>query len=183
MTDNIEKKEKEDEIQEKPEKEETKKSSPLFSRHCRDCEKFKKEMEEYKSGWQRALADYKNLQRETGERRAEWARMSETQILEEFIPVYDNFKKAFGVEHNNFNSEQAGWVKGIEYIMKQFGDVLRAHGIEEIKTVGEKFNTAYHDAAGEEDSDQESGMIVREVSAGYRVGDHVIRAARVIVAK
>lgn len=92
--------------------------------------------EEYKSGWQRAQADYQNLQRETQEKRSEWAVLSEIQILEDFIPVYDNFKKAFSVDHDDSDT----WGQGIGFIMKQFGDVLKSHGIEEIKVVGEKFS-------------------------------------------
>jgi len=155
----------------------------IFSRKCADCEKVKTELETYRTGWQRALADYKNLQREISERRAEWVQMSEVQILDEFIPVYDNFKKAFSVNFTDWSPEQKNWLKGIEYIMKQFGDVLKSHQIEEIKTVGEKFDPTLHEASGEEESETESGMILREVSAGYRIGQKVIKAARVVVAK
>ena len=151
----------------------------FFHKSCKDCEKNKSDAEEYKNGWQRALADYKNLQRETEQRRSEWAQMSEQQILEEFIPVYDNFKKAFAVEGVNDN-----WRQGIGYIMKQFGDVLKNHNIEEIKTVGEKFDPNLHDASGEEEVEgKESGEIIREISGGYKMGNRVIRAARVVVTK
>ncbi len=120
----------------------------FFKKPCRDCEKHKKESEEYKNNWQRALADYQNLQRETSERRGEWARMSEQQILEDFIPVYDNFKKAFAIADNadaggaadNADKKWQSWKQGIRYIMKQFWEVLKAHNAEEIKTVGEKFD-------------------------------------------
>lgn len=160
----------------------------LFHRACKDCEKYKKESEEYKSGWQRALADYKNLQREVEQRRGEWAQMSEVQIIEEFLPVYDNFKQAFAQDFTNgqspTNSANDGWKMGIECIMKQFAEVLKQHGVEEIKTVGEKFDPNLHEAGGEEAVEgKQSGEIIREVSGGYRMGGKVIRAARVIVAK
>ncbi|MDO9509861.1 MAG: nucleotide exchange factor GrpE [Candidatus Magasanikbacteria bacterium] len=162
----------------------------FFGKACKDCE-------EYKNGWQRALADYKNLQNEINNRRGEWAQMSETQILEEFIPVYENFKKAFNhhPEVNPDNKEQKtfkNWIEGIGFIMKQFGDILKAHGVEEIKTVGEKFDPKFHEAVSAlvPDSDdsvqgknQESGMIVKELEGGYKVGDKVIKAAKVIVNK
>ncbi len=156
----------------------------LFHRACKDCDKAKAEAQEYKSGWQRALADYKNLQREVEQRRGEWAQMSEAQILEEFLPVYENLKQAFKMEHGTWNMEQANWAKGMECIKKQFAEVLRQHGIEEIKTVGEKFDPNLHEAGGEEVVEgKESGEIVREVSGGYKMGGKVIRAARVIVVK
>lgn len=158
----------------------------MFSKKCSNCEKAKQEMEECKIGWQRALADYKNLQRETEEKRGEWVRYSKQQILEDFIPVYNNFTKA--MEHadanDSANKTLENWAKGIEYIMKQFGGVLKNHGIEEIKTVGEEFNPERHEAVGEEESDEvESGKILREVEAGYVMSGRVVKVAKVVVAK
>lgn len=146
-----------------------------------EIEKMKQECEEYKAGWMRAQADYQNLKKETETRRREWAQMSEAQILEEFIPVYGNFKIAFG--HEIKDGQFENWKKGIEYIMKQFGDILKQHAVEEIKTVGEKFNPELHEAIGEEESDKESGTIVREIEGGYKVGGKILRCAKVIIAK
>ncbi|MFA6105208.1 MAG: nucleotide exchange factor GrpE [Patescibacteria group bacterium] len=147
-------------------------------------EKCELQSAEYKLGWQRAMADYQNLKKETEARRAEWVQMSEQQILEEFIPVYDHFKTAF-YHHPDLNGDQKNiknWIDGIGYIMKQFGDVLKAHDVEEIKTVGEMFDPVFHEAAGEEDGEK-SGKIIREVSGGYKMGKRVIKPARVIISK
>lgn len=140
---------------------------------------------DYKDKWLRAQADYQNLVKETESRRSEWAEYSERQIIEEFIPVYDNFKKAFeSVESIKEKVESDSWLKGFEFIMKQFGDVLKSRGVEEIKTVGEEFNPELHEAAAEEDSDEyDSGIIIKEVEAGYKMGDSVVKVAKVIVAK
>lgn len=152
------------------------------------------ECAEYKQGWQRALADYQNLQKETMARRAELVQMSEQQILEEFIPVYDHLKLAFRLQTSDFSPAQQKWADGIGYIMKQFNEVLKAHGVEEIKTVGEKFDALWHEAVGEEalepesqgDSVQgkfESGIIVKEIEGGYKMGGRVIKPAKVIITK
>jgi molecular chaperone GrpE len=151
-------------------------------------ESFKKNLEctncqTYKQGWARAQADYQNLQKEIGEQRGNWVKMSELQILEEFIPVYDNFKKAFAMTQGESSKEHENWAKGIEYIMKQFWKVLADHEIEEIKTVGEKFDTQLHEAVGEEESDQGEGVVLREVDGGYSMKGKVIKVAKVIVAK
>ena len=146
-----------------------------------DCEA---KISEFKTGWQRAVADYQNLKKETEARRSEWMQMSEQQILEDFIPVYDHFKTAF-YHHPELNGDQKNiknWIDGIGYIMKQFAEVLKSHGVEEIKTVGEKFDPVFHEAAGEEEG-EESGKIIREVSGGYKMGDKVIKPARVIISK
>jgi len=160
-----------------------------FGKKCADCDKYKAEADEFKSGWQRALADYKNLQNEISARRSEWVQMSEQQILDEFIPVYENFKTAFyhhpeldenDEKHKNFKN----WIDGIGYIMKKFADIFKQHNIEEIKTVGEKFDPNLHEALGEEAvEDKEAGVILREVSGGFTMGGKVIKPAKVIVSK
>jgi molecular chaperone GrpE len=155
-----------------------------------DCLALRNECAEYKAGWQRAQADYQNLKKETEARRGEWAAMSEAEVVEEFLPVYDNFKKAFAAAHT-----EDGWAKGIGFIMKQFGDVLKAHGIEEMKTVGEVFDAARHEAVGEEPaqggqasaqggqaSDSPPHTIIREVDGGYLMGGKVVKVAKVIIA-
>ncbi len=150
---------------------------------CENCQKCKVEAEEYKSGWQRALADYKNLQKESADMRSVWAKASEQYILDEFIPVYENFKKAFSHKENlNEESGWKQWAEGIGHIKKQFGDILKTYQVEEIKTVGEKFDPRFHEAVGEEDG-EESGMILKEIEGGYKRGDKVIKPARVILSK
>lgn len=143
---------------------------------------------EYKQGWQRAVADYKNLQKEVESRKSEWAKMSEQYILEEFLPVYSNFKKAFAHHPDLSASESAkqiqNWINGIGHIQKQFGDVLKAHNVVEIKTVGEIFDLKLHETAGEEDVEgKKPGEIIREVDGGYTMNGKVIKVAKVIIAK
>ena len=140
-------------------------------------------IEEYKAGWQRAAADYQNLQKEVARQRAEWMAMSEWQVISEFIPVYDNLKKAIG-HKPEAGSHEVNWMKGIEFIMKQFGDVLKVHGVEEIKTVGEVFDATKHEVVSEEQKDGEvAHTIIREVDGGYMVKGKVVKVAKVVVAK
>jgi len=167
----------------------------LFHRQCEKCEAMKKEAEEAKGKWLRALADYQNLQKETAARRAEWAQISEQQILEEFIPVYEHLKKAFAhclplpegeqaAEGGQRGREWQSWQQGIAQIMKQFADILKSHGVEEIKTVDEIFDPKFHEAVGHEAFEGiEPEIVAKEIEGGYKMGERVIRAAKVIVAK
>lgn len=168
------------EIKQEAKPAESAKKRIFFPKRCRQCEDLKKESEEYKAGWQRALADYRNLQAEIERKKSDWIKLSEWQILTELIPIYENFKKAFAAEKNSDDN----WVKGIEHIKKQLGDVLKSHGVEEIKTVGEKFDPASHEAVGQEEAaDQAEGVVLKEVSGGYKLGEKVLLPARVIVSE
>jgi molecular chaperone GrpE len=61
---------------------------------------------------------------------------------------------------------------------------LKKYNVEEIKTVGQKLDTRFHDAAGDEVVEgKEPGIIIREIDGGYTMGGRVIKAARVIIAK
>jgi molecular chaperone GrpE len=143
---------------------------------CKNCG-------EYKMGWQRAQADYQNLVRETAKQKGEWMQMIKGNILEDFIPVYDNFKKAFAHEATD-PKQFENWKKGIEYIMKQFGDIIKQNGVEEIKTVGEMFDARVHEIVAEEESETaKEHEIIREVESGYKSAEKVLKVAKVIVAK
>ncbi len=159
-------------------------SADIHASCTQTIERLQQECETYKSGWIRAQADYQNLQKEVEAKRGELVRMSEAQILEEFLPVYTNFKTAFyhapkeGEEKNWQN-----WSAGIGFIMKQFSDILKQYDVEEIKTVGEMFNPELHDAVGEEVSDAPPHTILREVETGYTMKGKVLKVAKVIVCK
>ncbi len=156
---------------------------------CAGCSATKQEAEEYKRSWQRALADYTNLQKETAARRLEWAEMSSRQILEEFIPIYDNFKKAFFhqpelPQEDDTSRKIKNWMDGIGHIQRQFNEVLRQNKVQEIPTVGTLFDPSLHESVAEEEaSGQEHGVIVREIDGGYKLGERVIRVAKVVIAK
>jgi molecular chaperone GrpE len=169
----------EEKIIDKKESDFSKMKKKIFK--CEQCETLKKETAEYKAGWQRALADYKNLQDSINEWRVKMIQISEVDILEKFIPVYENFKKAFALPSEDKDNS---WREGIGYIMKQFGEVLKSYNVEEIKTVGEKVDLNLHEIVGEQEIEgKDSGEIIQEVSGGYKKNERVMIPARVIVIK
>lgn len=142
------------------------------------------EMEsEYKDKWIRAQADYQNLQKEMVAERQAWAKMSEIYVLEEFIPILENFKKAFSYDECEDKKQFENWKKGISFIMKQFEDVLRAHQVTRIETIGRMFDPKVHEAVSEEENEEPEETIVREIEGGYMVGERVFRVAKVVLSK
>ncbi|PIT87521.1 MAG: nucleotide exchange factor GrpE [Candidatus Magasanikbacteria bacterium CG10_big_fil_rev_8_21_14_0_10_40_10] len=154
----------------------------FFLKKCKNCAVKETECAEYKTGWQRALADYKNLQRETDQRRSEWAKQSETQILEEFLPVYEHLKMT--IDNDQLVDDKNPWLEGVRHVLKQFKDILARHGVEEIKTVGEKFDPIFHEAVGQQESNEfDDETIIKQISSGYCLGDKILKPAKVIVNK
>ncbi len=152
---------------------------------CRFCDAREKEKQEYKTGWQRAVADYQNLKKEIEKMRGEWVQMSEVELLKELLPVYDNFKKAlsFSSDVGEESKQIEGLKKGIGYIMKQLWNILSVHGVEAIETIGKPFDPMIHETIGEEEADAPSHTIVKEIEGGYRLRGKVIKPAKVVVAK
>lgn len=154
-----------------------------------DHEKTKKELDlakqkadEYLEGWKRAKADYSNFKKESEKRVQEVIGFANAGLVAQLIPVFNNFKLA--CRHIPQEELEKEWVVGFMHIKKQFEDFLNNLGIEEIKTVGEKFNPEIHEAVEyEEKEDFETDTIFEEVQPGYTLQGKVINPAKVKVTK
>jgi molecular chaperone GrpE (heat shock protein) len=137
---------------------------------------FIKELEEdnWEHQYKLALADYQNLLKKTAADKTEFAKYAISDLLEDIIPVYDHLKMSLlGLP---VEEENNAWAQGVKYVLKQFKDVLEARGVEEIKTVGEKFDHNTMEAL-----EGEGEVVVKEIMPGYKLNGRLIRAAKVAV--
>jgi len=161
--------------------------SKKFSK--KDIDKLKKELEEAKrkaeenlAGWKRALADYANFKKREEEAKKELIKFANENLILEILPIFDNFQNAYKSLPKDL--EKNNWVEGIKYIKLQFENILKKIGVEEIKTVGEKFNPELHEAVEKvKINEKKSGVVVDEVSKGYKLNGKVIRVAKVKVSE
>lgn len=142
--------------------------------------------DEYLAGWKRAQADYSNLQREMNTLRAEMGKHALAEVVLSFLPVYDYFKRALA--HKPPEEEQSpsvkNWFVGTQHIAGMFKTTLSQFNIEEIETRGKPFDPHSMDAVKEEAREGvEAGMVIEEVEGGYKMGDKILKASKVIVAK
>lgn len=151
------------------------------------------EMEMALDGWKRSLAEFENYKKMQAESQKDRIRYATENIVMQIIPVIDNFQAS--TSHIPEDQKDNPWVTGIMYIQKQLENVLVENGIEEIDIkVGDNFDTKYCEAVSdgcchdEECQDKKCGekkkfknKIKKVISRGYKIGDKVIRAARVIV--
>ena len=121
-----------------------------------------------------AMADYQNLLKKTASDKKEFAKYAISDLLEDIIPVYDHLKMSLaGLPAEE---ETSAWVVGVKYVLKQFKDILEVRGVEEIKTVGEKFDHHTMEAL-----EGEGELVTKEVMPGYKLNGRLIKAAKVIV--
>ncbi len=138
--------------------------------------------QEHLAGWQRARADYSNLKKEQEKQAQEMMEFVSAGTLAELLPIYSHFKLA--LSHIPEASRQEPWVVGVIQIQKLFQEFLKKYNIEEIHTVGEKFDHNLHEALSHEQKDGfDADLVFEEVQPGYLVDGKVLVPAKVKVAK
>jgi molecular chaperone GrpE len=143
-----------------------------------------------KDKWLRAVADHENYKKRV-KRDIDDAVTRKTQsLLTSFLPTVDNLERALEIAEQVVaavpadvagNIEQV--VKGLRMVRDEFLGGLKKHGIEPVVALGVPFDPAVHDALQQIDSpDHAPGVVIREFERGYKLGDRLLRPARVIIA-
>jgi len=160
-------------------KEEIKKELNIkeLKKKLEECQKLK---EEYLAGWQRTRADLLNYKKEEIERIEEILKYGGEEFILKILPILDNFDLAEKKLPEDLKNNDS--IKGLLQIKTQILDFLRIQGVEEIKTIGEKFDPNFHEAAEQvELKDKDSGIIVEEIQKGYKINGRLLKPAKVKV--
>lgn len=129
------------------------------------------------------------LQRETDETRVrlnrsadERAEAGKAKFIESLLPVLDDLNRA--VEAAEKAGSNDAIVQGVRSTAVRFQSALASAGVDPIVSVGESFDPELHEAVDTADADPEmDGIVVEEYSRGYRIGDRLLRPARVKVGR
>jgi len=132
-------------------------------------------IEEYTSHLQRLQADFENYKKQVQKRERELIKNANERLILKLLDVYEDLERAI---------ENRAEDDGLEMIYKKFRDTLRKEGLSEIPAEGEKFDPFQHEAVMVENHDEyEDGMIIEELSKGYRLNDRIIKHSIVKVCK
>ena len=136
------------------------------------------ELDELNDRYKRVLAEFENYKKRSSKERETLYNSILGDVVGAFLPVVDNLENALKEE-----TKDSEYKKGIELVLKQFKDILKSKGVEEIASVGEKFDPSQHEAVSSI-QDPEKGVqeIVQEYRKGYKIGSKVIRHSMVVVA-
>ena len=138
----------------------------------------KQELEEMTDRYKRLMAEFDNFKKRSSKERESLYNSLMSDIITSILPVVDNLEKAAAAPTEDENYKQ-----GVEMVHKQLIDTLSGLGVEEIKTVGETFNTEYHEAVSSvEDETLGEKEIKEEFRKGYKIKEKVIRHSMVVVA-
>lgn len=129
------------------------------------------------------------LQRETDETRQrlnraadERAAMDKSKFIADFLFVLDDLKRAINAVSHNAPRETVA--EGLRSIESGVENALTNAGVESIAAVGEVFDPELHEAVDTADADPEmDGIVISEYSRGFRMGERLLRPARVTVGR
>lgn len=140
--------------------------------------KKEEECEKYLDMLKRTTAEYENFRKRTQKEKETLFDEGFRTAIEKIVPILDNFERA--LEHSN---DEGSFKEGIEMILKMFKDTLEKEGVEEIPSLGEKFDPDVHNAVMHiEDEAFGQNEVVEVLLKGYKYKEKVIRHSMVKVA-
>ncbi|HXG92160.1 MAG TPA: nucleotide exchange factor GrpE [Blastocatellia bacterium] len=130
----------------------------------------------------RRQAEFENYRKRVERERGETYQRARAEVLLELLPIVDNFERALSsIERSE--GDAASLKHGVELIHKQFNDALLKFGLEPVEAVGQSFDPHLHEAVTIEPSEEhEENTVIEEFQRGYKMGDKLLRPARVKVA-
>ena len=130
----------------------------------------------------RTAADFDNFRKRSRRDAEDAQRRGRESAIKDLLPVFDNLERA--AQHADSGPEAKSVADGLRIVLKQFLDTLEKMGVKRIPTVGMPFDPSVHEAIQQiESKEHPAGVVVIEVQGGYTIGDHLLRAAMVIVSK
>ena len=126
----------------------------------------------------RGRAEFDNYRKRMAKEMEQLRKTAAGDLIRDLLPVADNLAR--GLDH--VEDKDTALAQGVEMVMKQFADVLMARGLEPVPSVGEVFDPNVHEALAQQPSDEHAAdVIITEFERGYRLGEQVLRPAKVVV--
>jgi len=136
------------------------------------------EYEELDDRYKRLFAEFENYKKRSKKERDSIYGMITADVVATMLPIMDNLEKA-----TEAKTEDEKYQEGVKLVTRQFGDALKRLGLEEIESIGKRFDPEFHEAVSHvEDETKGEQEIIEEYRKGYKIGNKVVRHSMVIVA-
>lgn len=137
--------------------------------HEKKIKELEDKVESLESSWKRALADYKNLEKRTAEEKEGFLSFVKIQIIEKFLPFFDNLEKI----------EEHSKDEGLSLTLKDLKRTLKDMGVEEVEALGKDFDLNVMEAV--EMQKGEKNKVLKVHQKGYLINGNLVRPAKVAV--
>ena len=142
----------------------------------------KADAQKYRDQLVRTMADFDNYRKRSRREAEDAMRRGRENVLKDLLPVFDNLERAATSAETAADAKSVS--EGIRMVLRQFSSTLDRIGIQRVATVGKPFDPGLHEAIQHIDStEHDGGVVAAEVQAGYQMGEHLVRAALVVVSK
>ena len=144
--------------------------------------KAEAEAAEWRDKYLRLQAEFDNYRKRTLKEKMSLVESGGENVIKALLPVVDDVDRALAAMEKSDDVEALRG--GVRLISQKFNEVMRQQGVSEIETVGKEFDVDVHEAVARFPIDgKNSGEIIDVVQKGYKLGDKVIRYAKVVVAE
>ena len=136
------------------------------------------ERDEHLNDLKRVAAEFENYRKRVLRDQESLVARAHERLVKELLPVLDDLERALAAAEEH---EEAKLEEGVRLVHRELAAALEREGLAEIETNG-LFDPHVHEALLSQPSDAEEGSVLEVVQKGYRLGDRVLRPARVVVA-
>ena len=160
-------------------KEEDKRQSKLKKGASENgASEFELKINELTEALQRERADAQNLARRAAEEKVKLSAFYKAQVIKELLPVLDAAEKALELSSKEKLDKTS---EGMSAVLVKLKKTLENLGLERIEAEGKRFDENLHEAISIDESDGEKDIVTKEMQAGYRLGDEILRHSMVVV--
>ena len=136
------------------------------------------ERDEHLNDLKRVAAEFENYRKRVVRDQEGLIARAHERLVKELLPVLDDLERALAAAEQH---EEAKLEEGVRLVHQELAAALEREGLAEIETNG-RFDPHVHEALLSQPSEAEEGSVLEVVQKGYRLGDRVVRPARVVVA-
>jgi molecular chaperone GrpE len=136
-----------------------------------------KERDEYIAALQRLKAEFDNYRKRVAREEQQLVARAGERIVKQLLPMADDLDRAVGAATEHGETSVA---EGVRLVHRSLVDLLAREGVVEVDTQG-KFDPHTQEALLTQSSDEPEGTVIQVIQPGYKLGDHVLRPARVVI--
>lgn len=130
----------------------------------------------------RTTADFDNFRKRSRREIEDAKARGKDDTIRDFLPIFDNLERAVTAAEGM--PDVGSVVEGVKMVLRLFEDTAQRMGLTRTAGVGERFDPNVHEAIQQQETDElPAGTIVAEVAPGYLVGERLLRAGMVVVAR
>ena len=142
-----------------------------------ELEQVTRERDEYLDALQRLKAEFENYRKRVARDHGDVVARAAERLVKQLLPVLDDLERALEAAASH---EEAKLEEGVRLVQRSLADALAKEGLVEVETDG-VFDPHTQEALLSQPSEAEEGAVIQVIQKGYRLGDRVLRPARVVV--